>query len=234
MPRFQDIINPPTEQTSKDPEQLYRNMDSVYQFLDGMITISNPTQTINADFKTLSGVGLTPTTQAQGDDFEFIGNWFVVGATVADYTLTPTPYPTNSGVVSASPYFVNVAVTSYASGTGLSFYQKQSGLVRKFQTQFVTMTISATNNTTTVTTLRFSISLNLDPGDILLEGGILYLKPGYNVISTTLKTPTLRDETVGAAAYAQFNLDFVNFAAVENFDIYSIKAEFGKISTPLN
>lgn len=233
MPRFQDIINPPTEQTSKDPEQLYRNMDSVYQFLDGMITISNPTETLNADFKTLGVGGLTPTTQADGDDVEFIGDWFVVGATVANYILTPTPYPANSSVVSASPYFVKVVVSSY-SGDGLSFYQKQMGLIRKFQTQFITMTLSATNNTIVPITLRFSVMLNLDPGNILLEGGLLYLKAGYNIINTTLKTPTLRDQTVGAAASVQFNLDFVNFAASQDFDLYSIKAEFGKISTPLN
>lgn len=233
MPRFQDIINPPTEKTGKDPEQLYRNMDSVYQFLDGMITISNPAQTLNANFATLAAGGVTPTTQADGDDFEFIANWFVFGASTGTYTLTPTPYPANSPVISSSAYFMNIKVNSY-SGTGLYFYQRQLGMARKFQTQFVTLSIAATNNTSVVTRLRFSMNLYLDPGDILLEGGILYLKPGYNVTSTTIKTPTLRDETVGAGAYAQFNLNFIDFAAAEDFDLYSLKAEFGKISTPLN
>ncbi len=232
MPRFRDIINPPTEETVSDPDQLYRNMDSVYQFLDGMITVSNPSQIINSNFSTLSAQGTSPTTQANGDNFEFVGNWFVVGATEANYTLTPTPYPTNSPIISASPYFMLVDVASY-SGTGLYFYQRQAQMVRKFQTQFVTLTINATNNTADTIPLRFNINFFLDPLNVPLEGGLLYLKSGFNQLSTTLKTPNLNDQTVGAGAYIEFQLSFTQGGA-SNFNLDVIKGEFGKISTPLN
>lgn len=234
MPRFRDIINPPYAKITEDSEQLYRNLDSVYEYLDGLLTISNPPQTLNSDFSTLSGQGMTPTTQADGDNFEFIKNWFVVGATQATYILTPTQYPNNSAVISASPYFINVNVSTY-SGTGLYFYQNQMGLVRKFQEQYITLTLRANNNSTNTLKLRFDFNFYLNPSTVSYQGGAVYLEPGFSEVTTTLKTNSLRNQTVGSGNYVQFILSFVDLpGGTANFDLYSIKGEFGKIGTPLS
>ncbi len=234
MARFSDIINPPTEHIINDDEQLYRHLDSVNEYLDGMLTISNPAQTINSDFSTLSAQGTTPTTEADGDNFEFVGSWFVVGATQATYVLTATPYPNNSPIISESPYFMDIVVNTY-SGSGLYFYQRQMGVVRKFQTQYVTITVRAFNNLTTIPRLRFDVIFNLDPSTINYQGGAIYLQPGYNEISTTLKTDSLRNMVVGAGNYVELDLNFVEIpSGLADFELYSIKVEFGKISTPLN
>lgn len=231
MARLQDIINPPNESTTKEPEQLYRHMESVNQYLEGLVTIANPAQTINSDFSTLGPGGLTPVTQVDGDNTAFSSNWFVVGASVATYTITPTIYPGNSPIISASDQFINIVASAY-SGNGLYFYQRQAGMVRKFQSQSVTNTIHVQNNTSNVVRVRFDLDFFLDPGDILLESGTLYLQPGFNQLSATLKTPSLRDKVVGAAAYIEFQLVFLS--TPEDLDIYSLKSEFGTISTPLN
>ncbi len=234
MARLRDIINPPTENIIEDKEQLYRHLDSINQYLDGILTISNPAQTLNSDFSTLSAQGTTPTTQADGDNFEFVENWFVVGATQAAYALTATPYPSNSTVISASPYFMAADITTY-SGSGLYFYQRQMGYVRKYQTQYLTTTVRAFNNLSTTVKLRFDLIFNLDPTLVNYQGTPFYLKPGYNEVSTTLKTDSLRNATVGAGNYVEFQLNFVDVpSGLGDFDLYSIKSEFGKISTPLS
>lgn len=234
MPKFKDIINPPSIQIIDDQEQLYRNLESINQFLDGLLTISNPPQTLNSGFATLSAQGMTPTTQADGDNFEFIGNWFVVGATQATYVLTPTQYPNNSPIVSGSPYFMNNVVSTY-SGNGMYFYQRQAGMVRKFQEQFITLTLRANNNGLNTIRLRFDFNFFLNPSTVAYEGGALYLEPGYSEVTTTLKTASLRNQTVGSGNYVEFRLSFVDLpGGTANFDLYSIKGEFGKIGTPLS
>jgi len=229
---LRNLINPPNPRMSQ--EELYNFQAMLYDVIDGLTAVSNTSQTLNADFSTLGTGGLTPITQADGDNAEFSWGWKVVGAAAATYTLTPTVYPDASLVNSASPYFIHTVVSTY-SGTGLYFYQRQSDTVRKYQNQPITLTITANNNQSSKIKLRFNIvSYYGISATNTQNGGALYLEPGENQISATLTPPRLRDLSVDNTNYTEFQLYFENLnTGTADFDLYEIKAEFGKLSTAL-
>lgn len=230
MTKLSDLINPP--KPNMTPDELYYLLNTFYEFLDNLIDISNISQLNNANFSSLSK-GLIPTTQADGDDEEFVTDWFVVGATVATYTITPTAYPQNSQVQSDSPYFVNLDIASYTP-PGFYFYQRQANTVRKYQNQFLTFTVQANNNGAEYIKVRFSIIYNLGPTSQTVQSKALYLQPGFNDLNVVIQTPTLRNETVTPANFVEFRLDFVElYTGSANIDFYQLKGEFGKISTQL-
>ncbi len=232
MPRLSDLLNRPSPNMSADDQ--FKFNTSVWDVLEGLFAVSNTSETTNANFVTLSAQGTTPTTEADGDDFEFIQDWFVVGSTVADYSLTATLYPDNSEVQSASDYYVNVVVTDY-DGSGLYFYQKQDNSVRKYQNQLITVTINANNNQSSKIKLRMNMFVNYGTTSELIEGRPFYLEPGLNNLYTTLEIPSLRGKTVTGANYIELRLDFAElYDGTADFDLYLIKSEFGKISTSLN
>lgn len=232
MTQFSDLLKPPTPQDNE--EQQYLSRSSVYSFLNGISTISNVSKINNADFSTLGPSGLTPTTQADGDNAQFMNEWFVVGAGVATYSLTPTVYATNSGIISASRYFVNAVVSAYA-GTGLYFYQRQLNTLRLYQSSYITMTVNATNNQSNTVKMRAAINSFYNPSSNLVQGAAIFLKPGENTVSSTLSLMNIRNQTVGAGGYTEFRLlfDDLGSGGNANIDFHSIKAEFGTISTPL-
>src|SRR4030065_518632 len=110
MTSIASLITPPSEHPSKEDQYRYDN--SVYETLDALTYLSNPSILSNADFNTLGTNGTTPITAGDGDNAEFSDQWKVVGAGVATYTITPTPYPTGaitgtstSTVPTASNYY---------------------------------------------------------------------------------------------------------------------------------
>lgn len=232
MSRLRDLINPPTTNMSK--EDLYNFNTMLYDTLDKLTSVSNVSQATNPDFATLGSGGLTTITQVDGDNAEFSAGWNVVGATVATYQLTPTAYPAGSLVQSASPYFIHTKVLTYTP-PGLYFYQRQTNTVRKYQNLPVTLTLSANNNQNTKIKLRFNIySFYGVSTPNLKQGGAIYLEPGMNQISTTLISPSLTGLSVNGSNYTEFRLSFEELnAGTADFDLYSIKAEFGSLSTSL-
>lgn len=232
MTEFSDLLKPTTPTDDNQQQYLFRS--SVYNFLSGISTISNVSKTNNADFTTLGPGGLTPTTQASGDNAQFMSQWFVVGAGVATYTLTPTVYPANSGIISASPYFVHAAISGYL-GTGLYFYQRQLNTLRLYQSSHITITVNATNNGSNTVKLRAAINSFYNPSSNLVQGAAIFLQPGENTISSTLSLLGIRNQTVGAGSYTEFRVLFDDLGATHaaNIDFHKIKAEFGTISTPL-
>ncbi|HLX52937.1 MAG TPA: hypothetical protein VKR58_03300 [Aquella sp.] len=232
MTQLSDLLKPPTP--NEDAEQQYLSRSSVYNYLNGISTISNASKTNNADFNTLGPGGLTPTTQTDGDNHEFMSQWFVVGAGVATYTLTPTVYPANSGIISASPYFVHAVISGYL-GTGLYFYQRQLNTLRLYQSSYITMTVNATNNGSNTIKMRAAINSFYNPSSNLTLGAAIFLKPGENTVSSTLSLLNIRNQTVGSGSYTEFRLLFDDLGTTHaaNIDFHAIKAEFGTISTPL-
>jgi len=109
MSRLTDLINPPN--VNMDVDERYKLETSLYDTLDSLSNVSNESEVTNADFSTLSAQGQTPTTEADGDDFEFIDNWFVVGATQATYSIVAQDYPDNSEVQSRSDFFLDIDVS---------------------------------------------------------------------------------------------------------------------------
>ena len=231
MSNILQLISPPSSEMSETDR--YKLETSVFDTLDAMADISNVSRTSNADFSTLSAQGTNPTTQANGDNFEFIKDWLIVGAGVATYSITATTYPESSDILSNSNYFINAQVFTYA-GSGMYFYQRYMNKVRFYQSRFVTFTIQATNNDLSDKKLRPIIQFNYVGSSELIEGKPIYLQPGFNEISVTIETPNLIGKTVLAGNYVEFRLDFSDlYNGAANIDFYLLKTEFGKLSTPL-
>lgn len=232
MTRLRDVINPPSTGDSKKLQ--YRSDNSNYMALQGVVDFSMPSVLLNSDFNFLSTAGTTPTTQADGDNFEFIKQWDVVGATAANYTIAPTAYPNNSSIKTGSKYFLHLAVTSF-NGDPFYFYQRQLNTVRKYQNRPMTYSIYINNNQSETVAVRCSIYSYFDTGDQLQEGGALYLKPGMNDLTSTINTISIKDKTIGANDYTEFRLNFIDLnSGTADLDIYWVKCEFGKTATPLN
>src|SRR6185369_13895423 len=177
---------------------------------------------------------LTPTTQADCDDVEFIGDWKVFGASDATYTLSPLVYPASSTVKSSSEHYFNASITSLTNG-GLYIYQRQLATVRKYQKEYFTYGLIIKNNSDKDVSIITSIYSYYDTGESLKNATTIYLKPGLNQIPSSVEiTESLADKTVGAANYTEFRIRFLDiFDSVANLDFYQVKCEFGKISTPL-
>ena len=207
MSKLTDLISPPS--VSMNETDRYKLETSFFDMFQAMQNLSNQSLTSNADFSTLSAQGTTPTTQANGDDFEFIQDWFIVGATAATYAITATPYPQNSTILSNSDYFIHAEVFTY-SGTGLYFYQRYMNKVRFYQSRFITFTIQATNNQVEDIKLRPVLEFNYGATSELIEGRPVYLSAGFNEISITLQTPSISGITVLPGNYVEFRLDFAD------------------------
>lgn len=245
MSRLNDLLTPiptkpPTgfiaQATNKGLDIETRDFDlymqNNFEYLKALRGFAMPTELSNSNFNTLSGKGTTPTTQADGDNTEFIGSWYVVGASVANYTITPTAYAANSIVRSASSYYVNTNVTSL-TGSPFYFYQRQAGTVRKYQSSYITLTLDIENNAARPINMVFQIYSYFDTGNASQTGAAFTIESGREQLSSTILMPSLRGVTVGAAPYTEFRLFLNNFGGSNaNYNVYLIKAEFGEISTP--
>jgi hypothetical protein len=233
-----NLINPPA--TTPKPEDQYRFDNDVFQTLDALTYVMNPSIVTNADFNTLGGSGTTPITQADGDGAEFSAGWRVFGASNATYTITPTAYPTGaisnsspSTIPTASSYYLNVAVTT-ANGDPFYFYQQQNNTVRKYQKNFITYGVIIRNNQDKVIKIRMELYNFYDPSDNLLADNTIYLQPGLNRVTSQVTTEGLAGKTIGAGNYTQFRLSFRDLVdGTANIDLYQLKCEFGKVSTLL-
>lgn len=233
-----DLINPPYDSPSKEDQ--YRFDNNVYEALDGLTYVMNPSVVLNANFATLGSGGTTPITQADGDNAEFSSNWNVVGASNATYTITPTTYPTGaingdspSTIQTASNYYINVSVVAY-NNNGFYFYQRQANTVRKYQKNFLIYGVWIRNNQNKSIKIRMEEYSYYDTDTKLIADNTIYLQPGLNKITSQLKTDGLSGKTIGAGNYTEFRLSFQDLVdGTANIDIYQIKCEFGKISTLL-
>lgn len=231
MSTLKDLVNPPP--TQGQIQDFYKFFNSTYTSLNALTSIRNASVLTNANFATLSGAGLTPTTPGDGDNFEFIQDWFVVGATAANYVITPTVYPSNSTIASASDYFVSTVVTS-ANGNPFYFYQRQPGTVRQYQRNYLTYGLIVNNNQSKPVQLRMDIFTYYDPGSLLVAGGTFFLQPGLQMLTSKLLTQTLFNVSVGAGNYTEFRFNFFDLIdGTADIDLYQIKCEFGQIGTPL-
>lgn len=233
MSTLNQLISPPPASNNLSGDSLHRSLTSTYNSISAMTSVRNDTLLVNCDFNLLGPSGLTPTTQADGDNTMFMDDWLVVGASEASYIITPTVYPANSTVVSGSDHFVNNVVSGY-SGDGLYYYQRQPGTVRKYQQSHITWGIQATNNGDVQVGLLFQMIMHLDPSTISYPSGIVFLKPGYNKLTATIKTNSLQGQSVGADNYVEFRLVFSKLADGDaDFDLHLLKAEYGQIHTPI-
>ncbi len=231
MSFLKNLINPPPTQGSIADH--YKFFNSVNSALNGLTSVRNPTILNDSNFATLSAKGLSPTVPGDGNDTEFIGNWFVFGAAAADYTITPTTYPANSTIKSSSDYYVHNVVTS-ANGNPFYFYQKQTGTVRKYQQDYLTYGLLIKNNQNKAIKLRMDIYTFYDPTSELKKGSTFFLQPGLNNLTATLQTDSLNNIAVGSGNYTAFSLNFLDLIdGTADIEVYQIKCEFGQISTPL-
>jgi hypothetical protein len=235
MTKLSDLI-PASPTPDSGDDYRYSFYNKIQEMMDGMLDISNQSQLLTPDFNTLSAKGLNPTVPADGDNTEFIGNWFIVGAANATYIITPTAYPNNSTIRSGSQYFVSTVVSAW-NGNAFYFYQRQANTVRKYQKRYLTFTLHCNNNSSTILKVQFNVSSFYDPSTSLAtnqQGKTINLNPGYNDISSTILMDTLSGVVVGAANYTEFRLNFIDLATPVSADIdfYLLKCEYGKLSTP--
>lgn len=231
MSFLRNLINPPPTQGSIADH--YKFFNSVNTTLNGLTSVRNPCILTNPNFATLGPHGLTPTTQANGDNYEFISDWFVVGASAANYTITPTLYAANSTIKSSSLYYVHHVVTS-ANSNPFYFYQRQTGTARQFQQDYFTYGLLIKNNQFTAIKLRMDIYSFYDPSFSLKKGSTFFLQPGLNNLTATLLTDSLKDISVGVGNYTEFRINFLDLIdGTADIELYQIKCEFGTISTPL-
>lgn len=225
-----NLLNPVPTQGNQGA--YYQYLNSVYDNLQGLQYVMNPSVITNADFSTLGSSGMTPITQADGNGAEFSDNWDVFGSTVANYTLTPTAYPSNSTFPTASPYFINVNVTSW-NGNAFYFYQRQAETVRKYQKNYLTYGLIVNNNQSQSIKVRLDIFSYFNPSSTLTSGYVITLPTGITQITSTLLTDVLSG-SVGASPYTEFRFTFIDLPdGTADFDLYQIKNEFGKVSTLL-
>ncbi len=230
MSFLKDLINPPpTQGTISDH---YKFFNSVNNSLLGLTSVQNPSILTNSDFNTLSAKLLNPTIPSDGNDVEFIGSWKVFGDTAAAYVITPTVYAANSTVKTSSDHFVHNVVTT-ANGQPFYFYQRQAGTVRKYQQDNFTYGLMINNNQDKAIKLRMDIFTFYDPSSSMKNGSTFFLQPGMNQLTSTVLTDSLKGIAVGAGNYTEFRINFVDLIdGTADIDLYQIKCEFGKISTP--
>ena len=66
------------------------------------------------------------------------------------------------------------------------------------------------------------------------QGNAFYLRPGMNTLSATVTTDRIANTSVTSDNYVEFRLVFDNLVdGTADFDMYALKVERGKISTPL-
>lgn len=232
MSTLQNLIAPPpTTSKTTDPSSLSLHLNSIYESLSALIAMKNPSLIINSDFNTLGPNGTDPTTEADGNGAQFMGDWFVNGSSEAKYILTPTVYPNNSSVVTDSKHFVNVEVSDY-SGSDLYFYQRQPTALRKYQQSYITFGLQAKNNGDKAISVLLRLVFFLDPQIINYTSGEIWLQPGLNKLTATIKTDSLDGKTVGNSNYAEWQIIFSDLDEGGcNLDISLYKSEYGKIHT---
>jgi|WetSurMetagenome_2_1015567.scaffolds.fasta_scaffold45855_3 hypothetical protein len=192
----------------------------------------------NPDFNILSANGTAPVTPAQGSNYELVSNWFLMNSDAANnYVITPTAYTTIPPFGSGSNYYLNVSIPSL--NTPFYFYNKNYSTTGQFisssQTSGQTVTCSAVikNNTAEQQKVRFSALLN--GTSQLIKGGGVFLQPDtYNLISTSIDIPDIKNSVSDPSAYTQFQFSFENdYGTPMDMDIYYLKTEISDLSTPL-
>lgn len=223
-----DLLNPP--QPNMNAQAQYKFDNSVNDMLQALAYEMNPSVISNADFS----AGGATITQANGDGAVFFTGWQVQGASLATYALTPTNYPSASNIKTKSLTYSHVAISGYTANSGLFLYQRQVNTVRQFQSNNLTFGLIINNNQNKTIQLTSQIFNYYDTTSSLNQSSIIFLKPGLNRISNTIKTNNL-PASVGTSPYVDFRLEFLDLGdGTADINIYQCKCEFGTASTLLN
>jgi hypothetical protein len=240
---FHAKTNP--DSSNGDARELNNQLSFPYEgFLNGLqrsasslLNRSFPSVTLNPDFNLLSANGLNPVTPAQGSNFEALKNWFVVnGGGGNNYTMTPTAYTQLQYAGTGSRYYLNMQIPSLDSP--LYLYNLNYSLTDQFNNvgaynrKKLTFSTIIKNNSSVTSKLRFSAFIN--PTSETVNGGAMFVKPGFNELATTISIPELKDIPIGSGAYAQlrFNIEDTYDQPLD-MDLYYLKAELSNFATPL-
>lgn len=230
MSYLNQLLNPPPTDDNKELHYLYLN--SVHDVLQGLTSIRNDSIITNADFNNLSGKGLTPTTQADGDNEEFMADWKVFGASNATYTITPTIYPNNSTVKTSSDHFPRIQISSW-NGQDLYIYQRQLASVRKYQKDRLTFNFWLKNEQMSTIKVRLEVYTYYDTATSLAIGKPIYVQSGYQQVASSISIAPI-NPSVGNGNYTEFRLRFLGLNNnTADISVYLLKGEFGSIATSL-
>lgn len=211
-----------------------RFFNSIRVQLNDIVSRGFPTLTVNPDFNWARD-GITPVTQADGDDVAFNEQWYVNGAAGNTYTITPTAYPdTSTNTPTGSKYFINVAISSLTNPLTLYNvnYNSDFNAAQQLQNQKVVFSSYMQNNTADPVAMQFSVQLE----DLTtFSSKIVNLLPGFNFVSMPpIDIPDYSALSLPGNAFAQLQLKFLpSGGSVADVNIAYIKAEISSLATNL-
>lgn len=219
----------PTDTSQRWFSQIQVNLNDVIQRGDDGLLL-------NPDFNWCRTNGTTPTTQADGDDYSFIEQWAVFGATGNNYTITPTAYPSDSANPSGSKYFSNFNISTLANEFYIYNinYNGNFNQAQKFQSNTSALSMQLTNHGDNSLFMRFGVKIQGITDEIM--GKRLTIQPGKGKYFTTIAIPALKGSTAASNAYAQFRLHVEPIPAdkTANFDLNYVKSEIASLATNIN
>lgn len=191
---------------------------------------------INPDFNWCRVNGTTPTTQADGDNFQFIEQWAVFGATGNTYTITPTAYVDDAADnPSGSKFYPNFNLSALTEAFYIYNinYSPDFNLAQKFQNNTVALSMQMTNNQLAPLTMRFKAKIEGITDEI--EGQAITIRPGAGKYYTTLPIPSLSGTMASSNAYIQFRLYLEDMGDITaDYNINYIKSEISSLATNIN
>jgi len=211
-----------------------RFFNSIRVQLNDIVSRGFPTLTLNPDFNWARD-GITPVTQADGDNVAFNEQWYVNGAAGNTYTITPTAYPNNStNTPTGSKYFINVAISDLVNTLTLYNvnYNSDFNSAQQIQNQKIVFSSYIKNNTNDAIALQFGVQLE----DLTtFSSKIVNLLPGFNFVAMPpIDIPDYSALSLPGNAFAQLQLKFIpNSVTSANVDISYIKAEISSLATNL-
>ena len=205
-------------------------MTRVNENANQLMAVPSSALTLNPDFNFTRTKGTTPTTQADGDDAEFVEQWNVVGATGGNtYTITPTAYTLPAENLTGSKFFVNVNISAMPNAPIYFYnvnYSSDFDTAILYQRRQIALSMQINNNLSTQPLVRFRAVTDIS--NQTTTGRALYIKPGLTNVGDTLDLPEL-DAASGDFTQLQLVIEDLGGPSAD-IDLKYIKAEIGSNS----
>ena len=215
------------------PYDWSRFFNNLFGSVNSLIDASlNSNLMLNGTFHFNDGVS-TPVNQVDGDGAYVSEKWQVNGASNADYTITSTQYTLESTHKTTSSYYQDINISNYTGGD-VYLYQVFIGInaVRLVQGRTISFSGVFNNVSANSVSIQFGLYRNYDPSDDLVKSMSVILKPGFNLVRSSIVVPMPTGITAGASPYLEVRAYITRFTDACHITAHYIKAEFGANVTP--
>ena len=207
-------------------------VNQIYDAVDNHGFLPNDHVVLNPDFNWSRTKGNTPTV----GNGEFVEEWDVdVGGMTS--TVTPTFYTaTLNNALTGSVRYVNFDVTAITSNN-YEIYQTIDDKMNKFHNKPINFSALIKNNGAKTIKCKFHVGFDTNKDgteDIVTESRAIFINPNSikaELITVTFLCPTESSDNQNNRVY----IKFIVFDVTDpfEFDLYFIKPEFSKFTTPL-